>query len=171
MATTWQLHQSIYQSPIGEILIMANQKSIFLVDFSHGKHLKKHLTELKNAYGTIKNEANELCRICQKQLEEYFAGQRQVFDLALAFSGTSFQQKVWHSLEKIPYGQCISYAMQANNIEKPKAIRAVASANGQNKIAIIVPCHRVIGKNGKLTGYASGVENKAFLLALEEGLS
>nr|WP_169449722.1 methylated-DNA--[protein]-cysteine S-methyltransferase [Oceanospirillum beijerinckii] len=105
-----------------------------------------------------------------QQCQEYFAGQRQNFDLPLAATGTEFQQQVWHALTQIPFGVTWSYQDLANAIGNPKAVRAVGLANGKNPISIIVPCHRVIGKNGKLTGYAGGVEQKEQLLKLEGAL-
>ena len=101
------------------------------------------------------------------QLRDYFAGRRQTFEVELAPHGTPFQLAVWEELCRIPYGQTITYAELARRIGKPNAVRAVGAANGANPIAIIVPCHRVIGTNGKLTGYGGGVHNKQWLLALE----
>ncbi len=103
----------------------------------------------------------------ERQLREYFTGQRHEFELPLAAKGTQFQQKVWRSLQEIPYGQTISYAALAQRIGQPKAVRAVGAANGANPIAIIVPCHRVIGAGGRLTGYGGGLPAKKALLELE----
>ena len=102
-----------------------------------------------------------------QQVCEYFAGERREFDIVLAPQGTEFQRQVWDELTRIPYGASISYGELAARIGRPKAVRAVGQANGANPIAIIVPCHRVIGANGKLTGYAGGLNNKHQLLALE----
>lgn len=104
---------------------------------------------------------------CKKELEEYFYGDRIKFSVKLDMHGTDFQVKCWKELSKIPYGKSISYKVQAENIGNPKAVRAVGGANGKNPISIIVPCHRVIGKNGKLTGYASGLWRKEYLLKRE----
>ncbi|MBB1270282.1 methylated-DNA--[protein]-cysteine S-methyltransferase [Shewanella sp. SR44-3] len=101
------------------------------------------------------------------QLTEYFAGKRQHFELPLAPKGTEFQRQVWQALSELNFGQVCSYSDIANHIERPKAVRAVGAANGANPIAIIVPCHRVIGKSGKLTGYAYGLDMKQYLLDLE----
>lgn len=101
------------------------------------------------------------------QLREYFAGKRETFDVELAMKGTPFQLAVWNELTKIPYGHTISYAELAVRIGKPSAVRAVGAANGANPIPVIVPCHRVIGANGSLTGYGGGIERKQWLLALE----
>jgi methylated-DNA-[protein]-cysteine S-methyltransferase len=103
----------------------------------------------------------------RKQLAEYFAGERQQFDLPLQLQGTSFQQRVWRELMNIPFGATITYAELARRVGQPTASRAVGAANGRNPISIIVPCHRVIGASGKLTGYAGGVDKKEWLLAWE----
>jgi methylated-DNA-[protein]-cysteine S-methyltransferase len=103
----------------------------------------------------------------ERQLNEYFSGTRQAFDLKLDFVGTEFQNKVWKALLAIPFGQTRSYAQIARQIGSPKAVRAVGAANGRNPISIVAPCHRVIGSNGTLTGFAGGLEAKAHLLALE----
>ena len=101
------------------------------------------------------------------QLDEYFAGARREFDVPLLFAGTDFQKKVWDALLTIPYGQAISYGEMARRIGMPTAVRAVANANGANAISIFAPCHRVIGSDRKLTGYAGGLEAKEYLLTLE----
>jgi len=101
------------------------------------------------------------------QLHEYFSGQRRTFELDLAMRGTPFQLAVWDELRRIPYGHTVSYAELAHRIGKPNAVRAVGAANGANPIPVIVPCHRVIGTNGSLTGYGGGIERKQWLLALE----
>lgn len=103
------------------------------------------------------------------QLEEYFSGRRRTFDLPLRLRGTTFQRVVWAFLRDIPYGSTISYGELARRIGSPKACRAVGLANGQNPVSIVVPCHRVIGANGKLTGYGGGLANKEALLSLEQG--
>ena len=103
-----------------------------------------------------------------KQLHEYFSGDRRTFDLPLDLKGTPFQLQAWHALLEIPYGETLTYGEQAVAISNPKAVRAIGLANGKNPISIIVPCHRVIGKNGTLTGYGGGIERKKFLLQLEK---
>lgn len=103
----------------------------------------------------------------RRQLAEYFAGSRRDFDLPLAPKGTTFQRTVWAFLREIPYGETISYGELARRIREPKACRAVGLANGRNPLSIVVPCHRVVGASGKLTGYGGGLANKAFLLDLE----
>ena len=104
-----------------------------------------------------------------EQLGEYFAGRRSRFELPLAAAGTPFQRAVWDALREIPYGETWSYADVAQHIGKPRAVRAVGAANGRNPLPIIVPCHRVVGANGTLTGYGGGLENKRILLDLESG--
>ena len=103
-----------------------------------------------------------------KQMNEYFSGKRKTFDLPLYFEGTEFQKSVWNELRKIPYGITVSYKDIAEGINNEKAVRAVGNANNKNKIMIIVPCHRVIGKNGKLVGFAGGLDKKEFLLEHEK---
>ena len=110
----------------------------------------------------------DLLKETLRQLAEYFSGTRREFTLPLAPRGTAFQMKVWNALSAIPYGQTRSYASQAHAIARPSAMRAVAAANGQNKVSIIVPCHRVIGSGGSLTGFGGGLDVKAFLLSLEK---
>lgn len=107
---------------------------------------------------------------CKKQLEEYFSGKRKSFDLKLDMRGTEFRKKAWNELLKIPYWETITYGEQARRLENPKSSRAVGQANGDNKILIVVPCHRVIGKNGKMTGFSSegGIKIKEYLLELEK---
>lgn len=147
-------YQSLLDTPIGTLRILAGDDAITRIDFIEAGH----------APGQAENA---LTRLARQQLSDYFAGQRRTFDLPLAAAGTDFQQACWKALLTIPYGETRSYAEQANLIQHLKAVRAVGAANGANPIAIVVPCHRVIGKNGKLTGYAGGVERKAWLLALE----
>ena len=105
----------------------------------------------------------------QKELAEYFEGKRRTFDLPLAFAGTDFQKSVWQALQKIGYGETVSYGELARRIGRPKAVRAVGVAVGENPFSIIVPCHRIVGADGSLTGYGGGFEAKKFLLGLESG--
>ena len=115
---------------------------------------------------SISNSSTLLKNAC-RQLNEYFEGRRQKFDLALQPHGTDFQRSAWESLLRIPYGETRSYLQQAESIRNPRAIRAIGQANSRNPIPIIIPCHRVIGKNGSLTGYAGGLDRKTRLIALE----
>lgn len=115
----------------------------------------------------IEEPLSELLQTAIKQLDEYFAGERKVFDLPLKQSGTDFQQQVWQQLVGIDYGSTVSYAQLSNQMKNPLAIRAIASANGKNSLWIVVPCHRVIGSDGSLTGYAGGLWRKQWLLEHE----
>ena len=144
-----------YDSPVGKLIIGEENGAITRVTW----------TQLPKAY---LQEETELISKCKQQLDEYFAGKRMTFDLLLAPKGTEFQQKVWSALQDIPYGEVYTYQDIAAAIGNPKGCQAVGGANGKNPIAIIIPCHRVIGKNGKLVGYAGGMENKKFLLELEK---
>ena len=145
-----------YNSPIGILEIKADDRALTEVNI------------LRNEPVEMQTSANPLIAEACKQLDDYFAGKRRNFELPLSpQGGTPFQQTVWKQLQKIPYGQTISYAQLAQAIGNPKACRAVGSANGKNPIAIIIPCHRVIASDGGLGGYASGLDNKIQLLALE----
>lgn len=146
-------------SPLGAITIQAVDAGLLGIWFEQHTTLPVELG-CESAHHPVINETRE-------QLHQYFSGLRQQFNLPLAAQGTEFQQRVWRALTEIPYGQTCSYQELANAIGNPKAVRAVGLANGKNPISIVVPCHRVIGKNGKLTGYAGGVERKEQLLALE----
>lgn len=148
-----------YQSPLGEITLTANKDGLTALSFCQGK-----------SPITINSDWEENATIFSevvKQLNEYFSGSRTSFNLALAPKGTPFQQKVWQALTKIKQGETKTYAWLAKAINNEKAVRAVGTANGANPIALIIPCHRVIGSNGKLTGYAGGLSLKAKLLMHE----
>ncbi len=147
------------QSPLGTITLMAEEDHLLGVWFT------TH-TSRPDDLG-VRNEGLAVIVQAKQQLAEYFSRQRTTFELPLRFYGTEFQEKVWHALQRIPYGEVWSYQQLANAIENPLAVRAVGHANSKNPFSIIVPCHRVIAKNGKLTGYAGGVERKQALLALE----
>lgn len=157
------------ETPIGTMLACATGQGICLLEFTDRKMLEtelKSITKLLNA--TIIQGNNKHFEVLEAQLNDYFTGQRKTFDVPLHTSGTDFQNKVWTALLNIPYGQTKSYKEQAILIENSQSIRAVANANGMNKIAILIPCHRVIGTNGQLTGYSGGLWRKKYLLELEE---
>jgi methylated-DNA-[protein]-cysteine S-methyltransferase len=149
------------KSPVGELTLIAAEKGLAAVLWP-----KDDPARVRVKAGMLDDRHPVLCRTAA-QLKEYFAGTRRVFDLTLAFDGTDFQKKVWHALLAIPFGETRSYAEIAKAIKHPKAVRAVGAANGRNPISIIAPCHRVIGSDGKLTGFAGGLEAKATLLSLE----
>lgn len=148
-------------SPLGTVTIQSNAEGLLGIWF-------ETCTTKPSELG-VRDEQHPVLRQAVTQLDEYFAGLRNEFDLPLAATGTDFQNQVWQALTTIPYGETWSYQDFANAIGNPKAVRAVGLANGKNPISIVVPCHRVIGKSGKLTGYAGGVERKQRLLALEQG--
>jgi len=148
-------------SPIGWLYIVATDK--FLV----GLAPENGWNRLKKKFSNLIELENKILKQAKIELEEYFIGKRIDFDLPLSLEGTVFQKKAWDALLDIPYGKTISYGQQAQNIGNPKAVRAIGGANGANPISIIVPCHRVIGKSGKLTGYSSGLDIKKYLLKLE----
>lgn len=152
-----------YATPLGTMLLQAREDALLGAWFADEKQQPKEL-------GQLNENVPILCQ-ARQQLTEYFAGQRQHFQLALDAKGTVFQEQVWAYLRQIPYGETRSYQDLAIAINNPKAVRAVGLANGKNPLSIIVPCHRVIGKNGQLTGYAGGVERKAFLLTLEQKIA
>ena len=150
-----------YQSPIGLIRMVETVGSLTRADFVEQSPESKHFQSDSMPYSST------LLKDACRQLDEYFEGRRQKFDLALKPHGTDFQRSAWESLLRIPYGETRSYLQQAEYIRNPKAIRAIGQANSRNPISIIIPCHRVIGKNGSLTGYTGGLNRKTRLLALE----
>lgn len=158
-------------TPLGPMLLGATAAGICLLEFIDDDASDPQLHDLARRLGRkIRAGTNEHTTRLAGELEEYFAGQRRHFDTPLAPIGTDFQQRVWRALREIPHGETRSYAEQARMIGAPKAVRAVANANGQNRIAIVIPCHRVIGSDGKLTGYAAGLWRKEWLLRHEGGM-
>ncbi|MGY0615089.1 methylated-DNA--[protein]-cysteine S-methyltransferase [Vibrio sp. FJH11] len=148
-------------SPLGMVTIQANSHGLLGIWF-------ETCTTKPDDLG-VRDDHHPILTQTERQLGEYFSGLRNEFELPLAATGTDFQHQVWHALTTIPYGETWSYQDIADAIGNPKAVRAVGMANGKNPISIVVPCHRVIGKSGKLTGYAGGIERKQRLLALEQG--
>ena len=155
-------------TPLGPMYICATDEGICLIEFVDRKAIETQFGSLqKKLKAKIVTGENEHIRQAKVQLEEYFAGDRRTFDLPIVTTGTEFQSSVWAQLQTIAYGQTWSYQSLADSLNRPKAVRAVASANGANKLAIVIPCHRVIGKDGSLTGYAGGLERKRWLLEHE----
>lgn len=148
----------VIATPIGRLTLVASSKGLQHVTFG-----AKKLSTAKS----VSSKANDHLTQTERQLREYFAGKRKKFSIKLDISGTEFQESVWYALNKIAYGKTVSYAQQAKLVHKPKAFRAVGSANGKNPVAIILPCHRVIASNGTLGGYGGGLAIKRKLLALE----
>jgi methylated-DNA-[protein]-cysteine S-methyltransferase len=150
-------------SPLGELLLLGDDGVL------HGLHMQAGRHPIRTQSSWVRDD--EAFADVRKQLEEYFAGTRDRFDVKMNMDGTAFQRTVWHELTQIPYGETISYGELAKRIGRPDRARAVGTANGQNPIAVIVPCHRVIGANGKLVGYGGGLDNKRRLLELESGVA
>ena len=148
-------------SPVGLLKLVAHDTALVAVLWENEDPKRVRLAEL------IEDKKHPILLETQKQLNEYFSGQRKVFDLPLDFEGTEFQEKVWQALLTIPFGETRSYKQIAEQLGNVKAVRAVGAANGKNPISIIAPCHRVVGANGKLVGFAGGLENKDILLKLE----
>jgi methylated-DNA-[protein]-cysteine S-methyltransferase len=151
-----------FESPIGELLAVGDGQAL------HGLYMQEGRTAIAVRADWV--PADEPFPEVRAQLADYFDGRRTAFDLPLALQGTPFQLQVWRALQDIPYGETISYGEQARRIGRPADPRAVGQANGRNPIAVIVPCHRVIGADGSLTGYGGGVERKRHLLELEAGV-
>jgi len=148
-----------FDTPIGELLLAGDADALSMIGFPKGSMRRDPESDW------IYNE--EPFKNARVQLSEYFAGERKEFNLPLLLSGTEFQVSVLQALQGIPYGETISYGAIAKQIGRPKAVRAVGAANGRNPIPIIVPCHRVVGSNGDLTGFGGGLDTKAELLRLE----
>jgi methylated-DNA-[protein]-cysteine S-methyltransferase len=155
-----KVHYTRMQSPVGPLLLAATEKGLRCVHFDDGNLPRPSRDE-------VWIESSEALRPYQEQLLAYFGGRRRDFTLDLDLKGTPFQKKCWEALRRIPYGSTCSYADLAREIGRPRAFRAVGQANHNNPVAIVVPCHRVVGANGSLTGYGGGVEIKEKLLRLE----
>jgi methylated-DNA-[protein]-cysteine S-methyltransferase len=151
-------NQIVITSPVGKLRLIASDKGLVAIDVRN----VRVASDLETSAS-----AQKILSATKKQLEQYFAGNRTSFDIPLDLEGTEFQQQAWRALCRIPYGKTISYGQQAKYIKKPKAFRAVGSANGKNPIPIIVPCHRVVAGDGSLGGYSLGLKMKKQLLALE----
>lgn len=156
--TTYFTH---YSSPIGRIRLRANSHGLLALD-----HVNQQAT---SETSSLEDRQHPVLASAISELDEYFLGTRKVFQTPLQPVGTEFQQKVWSALSDIPYGQLCTYSDIAKHIGNPKSVRAVGLANSKNPLSIFIPCHRVIGKSGKLTGYAGGLEVKQILLELERG--
>jgi methylated-DNA-[protein]-cysteine S-methyltransferase len=176
----------VMRSPVGDLKLIASDKGLVAILWEnddpqrvrvdvlsaaamHGgkAHPRKAHTGQAHVRQAHEAKIQVVLRGAERQLKDYFAGKLKVFSLKFDFVGTAFQKKVWQALLTIPFGETRSYSDIAKQIGKPKAVRAVGAANGRNPISIIAPCHRVIGANGKLTGFAGGLKAKAFLLKLE----
>jgi len=159
---------NLYDSPCGELIIGSYGDKLCLCNWTHSKRRdvidRRLKTSLEARYVYA---SSDIIQETVRQLDEYFAGKRIEFDVPLLFAGTEFQRRVWHKLMEIQWGTTVSYGEFARMVGSPTAVRAVAAANGVNAISIFVPCHRVVGSDGSLTGYGGGLEAKRFLLDLE----
>ncbi|HJE39909.1 MAG TPA: methylated-DNA--[protein]-cysteine S-methyltransferase [Candidatus Amulumruptor caecigallinarius] len=157
-----------YESPCGVLMLGSIDDKLCLCDWQvekHRDHVDRRLKRILNA--EFEEGSSEVIEKAEQQLNEFFARKRRMFDVPLLFVGTEFQKTVWNFLLTIPFGKTISYGEMARQIGLPKAVRAVANANGANSISIFAPCHRVIGSDRSLTGYGGGLEAKRFMLELE----
>jgi AraC family transcriptional regulator of adaptative response/methylated-DNA-[protein]-cysteine methyltransferase len=155
-------------TPIGEMLAAANDTHLLLFEFPHRRMIDTQLDRVRRAVGCelVPGDSPVFAQL-RSQLDEYFRGERRDFTIPLHVPGTPFQTRVWNALQRIPSGTTTTYARLAESIGQPTAVRAVARANGDNRVAIIIPCHRVIGSNGELVGYGGGLSRKRRLLDLE----
>lgn len=156
-----QLYNKKIQTPVGQLTLVAYDQALVAVLWENDDPTRIKLSE------SFEQNDHPLLAEVEKQLAEYFAGQRTQFNIPLDFQGTAFQKSVWSALLQIPFGETRSYKQIAESIGNVKAVRAVGAANGKNPISIIAPCHRVIGANGKLVGFVGGLKNKDTLLNLE----
>ena len=163
-------------TPIGQMLAAATEEGLIFLEFSESLTLGFRLKETVDLLGGVfassggKTPENPVLERLAEELREYFSGKRKNFTVPVILTGTEFRKKAWHALMAIPYGEVWSYSDQASFAGSPKAVRAIGSANGKNKISIVVPCHRVINKNGSLGGFGSGLWRKEYLLKLEGSL-
>ena len=156
------LAYKMIDSPVGKLKLVANDRALVAVLWENDNPTRVRLSEL------VEKHAHPILMKAEQQLNEYFAGTREDFSIALDMAGTPFQRSVWEVLLGIPFGQTKTYLDLARNLGNPQATRAVGAATGRNPVSIIVPCHRVIGSTGKLTGFAGGLDAKAYLLLMEQ---
>ena len=156
-------------TPLGEMIAGATKEGICLLEFNDRKILPAEYKDLERLLKTqMEDGENKHLKSLKKQLKEYFDGKRKEFTIPLVTPGSEFQQAVWKELQNIPFGSTRNYQEQAIALRRPDSVRAVANANGQNRIAIVIPCHRVIGADGRLTGYGGGLKRKKWLLDHEK---
>jgi AraC family transcriptional regulator of adaptative response/methylated-DNA-[protein]-cysteine methyltransferase len=162
------LRVALIETPLGPMLAVVNERSVCQLEFADRRGLETSYAEMRRRFALpVVPGANQVLEQLRAELAEYFANQRMKFDVDVALLGTAFQQKVWRALRRIPFGATASYEDVARELGAPSATRAVAQANGANRLYLLVPCHRVIGKDGTLTGYGGGVWRKRLLLDLE----
>jgi AraC family transcriptional regulator, regulatory protein of adaptative response / methylated-DNA-[protein]-cysteine methyltransferase len=164
------INYKIIETPLGQMYSCATEKGVCLLEFIDNKTPEQVVGKLgKILKAEIKEGESNLLADLDSELTEYFEKKRKEFTIPLYTPGSEFQQLVWNGLLEIPFGKTISYMEQARTLKKPEAIRAIAHANGLNRVAIVIPCHRVIGSDGKLTGYGGGLWRKKWLLDHERG--
>ncbi len=156
-------------TPLGNMQVGISEKGISMFEFPIEERIISHKKKISEIYTETTSPPDKLLDTLTTQMDEFFEGKRTIFDLPIDLVGTEFQCQVWESLLEVPFGKTISYLELAQNLGNPKGVRAVAQANGQNRIPIIVPCHRIIASNGKLTGYSGGLWRKEILLSKENG--
>lgn len=162
------LYTTQFSTVLGDMLACASDKGLCLLEFMDRRIPESECRDLsKRANAIVVSESNEHIERAIKEIQSYLSGELKEFTVQTHRFGTEFQQSVWEVLKTIPYGETLSYKQQAKRLGRPKAVRAVANANGMNRIAIIIPCHRVIGSDGSLTGYGGGLKRKKWLLDLE----
>ncbi len=163
------MYSKIIPSPLGDLIAIASDDHLLMLEFSDSWELDEKIKKIENLKKKSRESwENSIIRETEKQLGEYFAWARKSFSIPLSPSGTEFQRSAWKALEKIPYGETRNYLEEATMIGNPKAVRAIGWANHNNPIVIIIPCHRVIGKSGKLVGYGGWIERKKWLLEHEK---
>lgn len=161
---------AMIENPVGPLLVGATETALCLLEFCDRRAIEKQISTWRGRFDApVVPGTNRVLKQAIRELNEYFAGGRKTFDVPLHYPGTPFQMEVWRALLKIPYGQTISYAELARRVGRPDAQRAVGTANGCNRIAIVIPCHRVVNKDGRLGGYGGGLWRKQILLDLERG--
>ncbi len=163
------LTSSHINTPLGDMVAISDENALYLLEFTNRKNIDQQILHLQTkANATIVQGSNNILDLVEQELALYFAGRLKNFSVPVQFLGTSFQHKTWAALQTVPYGHTYSYAQEAAIIGDKNACRAVANANSVNKIAIVVPCHRIIKTNGDLCGYAGGIERKQWLINHEK---
>jgi AraC family transcriptional regulator of adaptative response/methylated-DNA-[protein]-cysteine methyltransferase len=165
------LSSAHFDTPLGTMMAIANNTHLYLLEFTDRVKLHAEIQQLKTLTGsTIRSDASPITRMIESEIQAYFSGTLNQFKTPLMLLGTAFQKKCWNALLTIPHGETRSYADQENLIQQPSACRAVGHANSMNRIAIVVPCHRVIQKGGRTGGYAAGTDKKAWLIQHEKSM-
>ena len=156
-------------TPLGKMQVGITQSGIAMFEFPIEKRITEHRKKFNESFTEVSSPPNDILASLKTQINEYFDGHRKSFDLPIDLIGTDFQCSVWKALMTIPFGKTMSYLELAKSMGNAEGVRAVASANGQNRLPILIPCHRVIASDGKLTGYSGGISRKETLLSLESG--